>query len=1019
LPKQIVFSPQIEYDYNSGSVSSLRGNFRKKIFKNAHLQASYDHNFQHNQFYLNIGFNFDLGFSRAGLFSSTNKLSSTFSQSIAGSMTFDPRQKRIKFNSRPFLGMGSIEFITFLDTNENGKRDESEPQIKGVDVLSPNGGFKEVTADGSTIFKGLEPFVDHYFKLNPTSGGRIDWKLQYQTLNIFVNPNQLKVIEVPIHVVGEVAGYVLESGKGVGGVKINIWDVKQKLITSLISESDGYFAFLGLKSGAYRAQLDSAQLEKRKWEGTKTGYDFNIKNSKEGDYVDYLEFGLQPIGENHALAIERLPLESELPISDKKDNASQAPDLKTEILPDSEKTLVYRVLPYALEKGKEIKTADDIKKGYTETFSLQEADSVQMALRAEGFPEAHIVAFNDRKRISLEEATSIEKNRRLRPGQSIGDTMEEGLVYKVQLHTSVYPVGKDDDIFDDLKNVGAYEHNGTHKYTWGATRNRYEATRLQDMLRKRGFKDAFVVHFYNKRRIGVEDAIAIRQTEPFKGSPFASKNQVIASSNRIGKNGIDKWEGSIENQEVIIDTLPTTKKKTNFREGLSFKVQISASESRLELTNPLFGNLKGIEEYRENGMYKYTWGVSSSFSEANQIKKHLRSQGFKDAFVVPFYDNRKLSPRQVKGTILFRGEQLDGIGGIKVNIYDSINKPKESVLSEADGNFKISGLRPGRYTARLDKGQLSRINMRSLSNSLIFNVHDDIGENIDSLKFVIEASVTEHKKDTEYSASGNTGLIFRVQVLASNPKLSIKNKLLKGLKGVKRYKHRGIYKYTWGEARTLQGVRTLKRQLQKMGFQDAFIVPFYNGARLNMQNAVGRILLNSSGRPHGLEGIRIYIYDSDGGMVTSLVSERDGYFSFLGLTSGIYEAKLDQVQLDHLQLKSDQGPSKFEIDKNKEGDLSDPLEFVLEQKKTAPVPGFGSKNRRTDLVFKIQIAASNVRLPPNMYKYTIEKTTSLSEADRFEEEIRSKGDTDAFVVAFLNNKRISIEEALHILNGEN
>ena len=256
------------------------------------------------------------------------------------------------------------------------------------------------------------------------------------------------------------------------------------------------------------------------------------------------------------------------------------------------------------------------------------------------------------------------------------------------------------------------------------------------------------------------------------------------------------------------------------------------------------------------------------------------------------------------------------------------------------------------------------------------------------------------------------------------------------MKGVKRYKHRGMYKYTWGEGRTLQEVRPLKRQLQNMGFQDVFIVPFYNEVRLNMQDAVGRILLNSSGRSDGLEGIRIYIYGSDGAMVTSLVSERDGHFSFLGLKPGIYVAQLDQVQLDQLQLKTNQVSSSFEIGKNREGDLSDPLEFILEQKEAAPVPAYAKSDQSNNLVFKVQIAASNVRLSPNhpalanhkgiemyvhqnMYKYTIEKTTSLSEANRLKEEIRLKGDTNAFVVAFLNNKRISLGEAEQILERQN
>jgi hypothetical protein len=301
LPKGIVFSPEIQYDYNDGSVNSVRGNLRKKIFKDVHLQASYDQNFRFNQFNLNVGLNFELGFARGGFSSNTNKNGTSFSEAMGGSMIFDPDQERVKFNNRSFLGKGSIKFIPFLDINQNGKKEASEPQIEGVNVRSSIGGIREVTMEGSTIYRGLEPFVSNHFELNTISLERIDWRIENKSLNIFVNPNQLKVIEIPINVVGEVAGYVNKSGIGVGNIKVIIKDNKQQTITSLISESDGYFSFLGLKSGAYTAQVDSDQLKKLKLESTKVFYNFDIVNTKNGDYMDNLEFTLQSLGENDML----------------------------------------------------------------------------------------------------------------------------------------------------------------------------------------------------------------------------------------------------------------------------------------------------------------------------------------------------------------------------------------------------------------------------------------------------------------------------------------------------------------------------------------------------------------------------------------------------------------------------------------------------------------------------------------------------------------------------------------------
>ena len=46
--------------------------------------------------------------------------------------------------------------------------------------------------------------------------------------------------------------------------------------------------------------------------------------------------------------------------------------------------------------------------------------------------------------------------------------------------------------------------------------------------------------------------------------------------------------------------------------------------------------------YVENGIYKYTYGETTSFSEIKQVRKKLLKD-FKDAFIVGFKDGKKVS----------------------------------------------------------------------------------------------------------------------------------------------------------------------------------------------------------------------------------------------------------------------------------------------------------------------------------------------------------------------------------------
>ncbi len=93
----------------------------------------------------------------------------------------------------------------------------------------------------------------------------------------------------------------------------------------------------------------------------------------------------------------------------------------------------------------------------------------------------------------------------------VSSRWEVGLVYKVQILTSKERLQKDDERLKNLGNVYFYKHDGLTKYTWGRTRLVHEAARLQGEMHRKGFTDAFVVPYYNGKRITPEEALALRR----------------------------------------------------------------------------------------------------------------------------------------------------------------------------------------------------------------------------------------------------------------------------------------------------------------------------------------------------------------------------------------------------------------------------------------------------------------------------------------------------------------------------
>lgn len=75
-------------------------------------------------------------------------------------------------------------------------------------------------------------------------------------------------------------------------------------------------------------------------------------------------------------------------------------------------------------------------------------------------------------------------------------------------------------------------------------------------------------------------------------------------------------------------------------------------------------------------------------------------------------------------------------------------------------------------------------------------------------------------------------IVFKVQILTSDKKLSSGSKYFKGYKNVECFKEKGLYKYTYGESTSFKEIMRIRRQILK-DFKDAFVVAFKDGQRVD------------------------------------------------------------------------------------------------------------------------------------------------------------------------------------------
>ena len=76
-----------------------------------------------------------------------------------------------------------------------------------------------------------------------------------------------------------------------------------------------------------------------------------------------------------------------------------------------------------------------------------------------------------------------------------------------------------------------------------------------------------------------------------------------------------------------------------------FKIQILTSEKALGAKSKLFKGLSPVNHYRENGLYKYTYGETTDYNQILRTKRQITAK-FKDAFIVAFKDGKKTDLNQ-------------------------------------------------------------------------------------------------------------------------------------------------------------------------------------------------------------------------------------------------------------------------------------------------------------------------------------------------------------------------------------
>ena len=338
-------------------------------------------------------------------------------------------------------------------------------------------------------------------------------------------------------------------------------------------------------------------------------------------------------------------------------------------------------------------------------------------------------------------------------------------------------------------------------------------------------------------------------------------------------------------------------------DGLVFKVQIGAF--RNPIPQDLFKGIKPITaETTPQGLKRYTAGLFNKFATANKAKTQVNGLGYRDAFVVAFFNGKRISMNEALAKARDAGETISegtvnssspqpntnsNITAAGTNIANSTDVKTVNglfytiqigVFSRPTTSAQLYNIAPlnsertdngliryttGRFSSETtaikaknsiagkgisDAFVVAYLNGKRIGLTAAKSMIDSQGSSVLSkdkqeYSFIPTDTTTTEKSATSLTNSSNKGIVFKVQIGAFKEQVpvNIANKFLKvSEKGIKTFTdENGLMVYTVGEVLEYESANALKNEMIGQGLTGSFVIAFKDGKKMSAADALNLI----------------------------------------------------------------------------------------------------------------------------------------------------------------------------------
>ncbi len=407
----------------------------------------------------------------------------------------------------------------------------------------------------------------------------------------------------------------------------------------------------------------------------------------------------------------------------------------------------------------------------------------------------------------------------------VSSKLPEGLVFKVQIGAFRNPIPQDH--FRGFAPILAENAgNGITRYTAGLFQSFNVANEAKRMIRDIGYNDAFVVGFFNGKRISMTEARAMLNEGIVTEEALAINATPEVNNEEANTSTRDE---SIE-EEVEVEPNLTEEVKdgvsTDVRniEGAFYAIQVGVYSK--QVTAGQLNNVSPLNSERTSGgLIRYTSGVFKTLADANVAKDRIRGLGITDAFVVAYKGGKKVTVAEVSSSL-----EVNTIPEKPIEeVVSKVDSPKDPILNE--GTEIV--------TSEEDKTLEETPN----EESKVDLIPEEINTSEETPKE--EAAVEERTEISEVTEGLNLNFKVKLGEYSEDVPVDEAGLFLKlNGRGVENHEEGNNTVYTIGSFPDYQSALDVQIEMKEMGVKNPQTIAFQNDQPIELEKALELIKNN-------------------------------------------------------------------------------------------------------------------------------------------------------------------------------